>query len=461
MLAREGTPWVKSRTRRRSLSLSAGSESLISHAGAALLLETASVSGLRRELRRALEPWELARAQHHPGQVVLDLAVAVALGGDCLSDLDVVRSQPGLFGEVASEATVSRTIARLAADADAVLEAIAQARAAARAQVWSLRPAVPADGPVIVDIDATLLIAHSEKERATPTYKRTFGFHPMLTFVDHGREGTGEPLSALLREGRATANDAADQIAAIDAAVAQLPESDRARVLVRGDTGSGVHRVVEHIVSRGWQFSVGLYAHDYLADTVLDLPEDAWEPAVDVDGEPREGADVAELTAHLPKLRNPWPAGTRIIARREFPHPGAQLRLTDVEGRRIQLFATNTVGSTLPELELRHRMRARAEDRIRGLKDTGLRNLPLHGFDANRIWIEIVLLAAELLVWTQHLALHTSLARYWEPKRLRHRLLAVAGRLVRTGRREHLRLPRGWPELKLLLVGHARLRALH
>ncbi|MCW2679138.1 MAG: family transposase [Frankiales bacterium] len=149
------------------------------------------------------------------------------------------------------------------------------------------------------------------------------------------------------------------------------PESERARVLVRGDTGSGVHRVLEHIVSRGWQFSVGLYAHDPLALIVLNLPESAWEPAVDVDGDPREGADVAELTAYLPELRNPWPAGSRIIARREFPHAGARLRLTDVQGRRIQLFATNTVGSTLPELELRHRMRARAEDRIRGLRTPG------------------------------------------------------------------------------------------
>ena len=193
---------------------------------------------------------------------------------------------------------------------------------------------------------------------------------------------------------------------------------------------------------------------------MLNLPDSAWQPAVDVDGDPREAADVAELTAHLPTLRDPGPAGARIIARREVPHPGAQLRLTDVEGRRIQLFATNTSARRCPSSSCGTGC-ARAEDRIRGLTDTELRNLTLHGFDANRIWIEIVLLAAELLVWTQHLALHTGLARYWESKRLRHRLLAVAGRLVRTGRHEHLRLPRGWPELNLLLVGHARLRTLN
>jgi hypothetical protein len=285
----------------------------------------------------------------------------------------------------------------------------------------------------------------------------------MLTFVDYGRGGTGEPLSALLREGRATANDAADQIAVIDAAIAQLPATERERVLVlvRGDTGSGVHKVVEHIVSRGWHFSVGLYAHDSLASIVLNLPESAWEPAVDVDGDPREGADVAELTAHLPKLRNPWPTGTRIIARREFPHPGAQLRLTDVEGRRIQLFATNSVGSTLPELELRHRMRARARGphprpeghRAAQPAAARLRRQPDLDRDRAARRRAACLDPAPRAAHQPRSLLGT--------KRLRHRLLAVAGRLVRTGRREHLRLPRGWPELNLLLVGHARLRALN
>jgi hypothetical protein len=149
----------------------------------------------------------------------------------------------------------------------------------------------------------------------------------------------------------------------------------------------------------------------------------------------------------------------RVIARRERPHPGAQLRITDRDGWRITVFATNLPGR-IADLEVQHRLRARAEDRIRCLKDTGLRNLPLHDFAANQIWLELVALASDLLAWTQHLALAGTPARTWEPKRLRFRLLHVAGRLVRTGRREWLRLPRGLPWNPILLAGHDRLAAL-
>ncbi len=191
------------------------------------------------------------------------------------------------------------------------------------------------------------------------------------------------------------------------------------------------------------------------------LPRQAWKAALDADGHPRYGAQVAELTRHVPAgTGKPWPTGMRIIARRERPHPGAQLRITDADGWRITVFATNVAGGRLPELEVQHRLRARAEDRIRCLKDTGLRNLPLHDFDANQIWLEIVQLAADLLTWTQHLALDGRPARIWEPKRLRLRLLNIAGRLLRTGRREFLRLPRGWPWTAILLTGHDRLSAL-
>ena len=156
-----------------------------------------------------------------------------------------------------------------------------------------------------------------------------------------------------------------------------------------------------------------------------------------------------------------WPAGMRIIARRERPHPGAQLRLTDHNGWRITCFATNTrgIGWTLPTLEVRHRQRARAEDRIRCLKDTGLRNLPFHSYHANRVWLEVVALAADLITWTQTLAFDAHHpARKWEPKRIRFRLLTVAGRIIRTGRRRRLRLPRDWPWNHLINTGWNRLR---
>jgi Transposase DDE domain group 1 len=326
--------------------------------------------------------------------------------------------------------------------------------------VWGYRWPIPTTSPVVVDLDATLVGAHSEKEGATPNFKRGFGFHPLLAFIDHGAGGTGEPLAAMLRPGKATANDATDQIAVLDAALAQLPEQVRSRVLVRGDTGSGVHGFVWHIHNLGLQYSVGIYARQPVLDALAALPAQAWRPALDGDGYPRDGAQVAELTRWLPATFTGWPPGMRIIARRERPHPGAQLRITDHEGWRITMFATNTRGPRLPDLELRHRLRARAEDRIRGLKDTGMTNLPLQAFAKNEIWLELVQLAAELLTWTQLLAWPDQPARTWEPKRLRLRLLTVAGRIVTTGRRRILRLSRRWPWTHLITSGHQQLAAL-
>ena len=258
-----------------------------------------------------------------------------------------------------------------------------------RAAVWQLSSPVPAAGEVVVDLDATLIGAHSDKEGATANFKRGYGFHPMMAFVDHGAGGTGEPLAAMLRPGRANASDAADQIAVLDAALAQLPEAVRPRVLVRGDTGSGVKDFLWHIHHLGLSYSVGVYGRQPVLDALAALPRQAWRQALDADGRPRDGAQVAELTRWLPASFVGWPPGMRVIARRERPHPGAQLRITDQHGWRITMFATNTTGGRIAELEVRHRLRARAEDRIRTLKDTGLTNLPLQAFGKNEIWLEL------------------------------------------------------------------------
>jgi Transposase DDE domain group 1 len=438
----------------------AGGESLISSAGATLLLKSAQVSGLSTRLSRELSPWRPARSTHDPAKTVLDLAVATALGGDCLADAAVLRAQPELFGPVASDPTISRLLDTMGAEADAVIAAIRGARAAARAIVWGHHLPVAASGPVIVDLDATLIGAHSEKEGATATFKRGFGFHPMLAFVDHGAGGTGEPLAAMLRPGRANANTAADQITVLDAALAALPQNQRSRVLVRGDAGAGVQPLLWHIHHLKLGYSVGFSARQPVQDALAVLPKQAWRAALDPDGRPRRGARVAELTRWLPPTLIGWPPGMRIIARRERPHPGAQLHITDEDGWRITVFATNTVGGRIPDLEVRHRLRARAEDRIRGLKDTGMTNLPLQAFDKNRIWLEIACLAYELITWTQLLAFRNQPARIWEPKRLRLRLLAVAARLITTGRRRILRLSKRWPWTDIITSGHHQLAAL-
>jgi hypothetical protein len=450
------------RNRVPMLVLDPARESLVSSSGGVLLRQTIAVSGLARTLSAGLSPWRADRTTHDPGKVLLDVATAVALGGDCLADIAVVRSQPEVFGPVASDPTVSRLVAALAGDVDAATAAIRAARAAARERVWGRRRPVAGQpgGQVIIDMDATLVTAHSEKELAAPTFKRGFGFHPLFAFVDHGEAGSGETVAGMLRTGSAGANCAADHINVLDAALAQLPEAERGNVVVRTDTGGGVKDFLHHITDLGLEYSVGFYGMPPIVEALNQLPRQAWRAAIDSDGHPREGAQVAELTAYLPDSLRGWPAGMRVIARRERPHPGAQLRLTDHEGWRITCFATNTRGPgwTLAALEVRHRQRARAEDRIRGLKDTGLRNLPFHGFAQNQVWLEIVALAADLLAWTQTLAWHDQPARRWEPKRLRFRLLAVAGRIIRSGRRQRLRLPRGWPWNDLIETGWAALQ---
>lgn len=422
-------------------------EELVCSSGGLLFRRMLKASGLESELSSALAPWRASRATHDPAKVLVDLAAAIALGGDCLADIGVVRAQPQLFGQVASDPTVSRLIAALAADVDAATAAIRAARAAARQRVWTRRRPLAGQvgDQVIIDLDATLVSAHSEKELAAPTFKRGFGFHPLFAFVDHGQAGTGETLAGMLRPGSAGANTAADHIAVLDEALAQLPEDERGNVLVRTDTGGGVKAFLHHITDLALEYSVGFYGIPPIAEAIAKVPRQAWRAALDGDGQPRQGAQVAELTRYLPDTLIGWPKGMRIMVRRERPHPGAQLRLTDADGWRLTCFATNTRGRRLADLELRHRQRARAEDRIRNLKDTGLRNLPLHGFAQNQIWLEVITLAADLIVWTQTLAFHDHPARRWEPKRLRLRLFAVAGRIIHSGRRRRLRLPRDWP----------------
>jgi hypothetical protein len=301
--------------------------------------------------------------------------------------------------------------------------------------------------------------AHSEKEQAAPTWKKGYGFHPLTVFADHGPGGNGEPLTIMLRPGNAGSNTAADHIEAVKLALAQLPPDMRKRVLVRADSGGGTHDFLTWLTAprRRLQYSVGFTITNDVQEAIAKVPARAWTPAYDGDGRVRDGAWVAELTGLLDL--SSWPKGMRIIARKERPHPGAQLRFTDIDGCRITCFAASAKTGQLADLELRHRRRARCEDRIRNAKDTGLRNLPLHGYAQNQIWCQIVALACELIAWTQLLAL-TGPARRWEPKRLRLRLFSAAGRIVRGGRRLRLRLAARWPWARQITAAMQRLREL-
>lgn len=432
----------------------------MSLAGTQLLVEAAQASGLLAALSQRLEPWRKPTAVHDPGKVVLDLVTMLAVGGDCPADVALLRTGSGLFGPVASSATISRLVATLAAAGEPALAALRAARATARARVQDLTggPGAGSDeAEVVVDVDATLVDAHSEKESAAPTYKRGFGFHPLLAYLDHGPGGTGEALAGINRRGNANAGTAADHLAILELIQAQLTEGERAKLVIRTDTAACTHAFLGELVERGIGYSVGFYARADVAAAIEALPARAWVPAVDADGVVRDGAWVAELTEllHL----GGWPAGMRVIARKERPHPGAQLRLTDVDGHRITCFATNHPGGDLPALELRHRRRARCEDRIRGAKDTGLRNLPYRDAASNQLWVELVLLAQDLTAWTQTLALDGDHA-VAEPKRLRLLLFGIAARLIRTGRRVILDLDKNWPHASTVVEAIARLRAL-
>jgi hypothetical protein len=446
----------------RKIMVSADGAGIVSQAGGLLLTRTLRAVGLDRGLQEALERWRPARAVHSPGKIVTDLAVALALGGDCLADVAMLRCEPGLFGPVASDPVVSRLVARLAGDAPRALKAIRAARAAARARAWDLAgQAAPGGdgGQVTVDIDATIVTSCSEKQQAAPTWKRTYGHHPLTAFADHGAGGSGEALAVLLRAGNAGSNTAADHIQAARLALAQLPRPLRRRVLIRTDSGGGTHEFLNWLTRPGRRlaYSVGFTITEDMQEAILTVPARAWTAAYDGEGQVRPGAWVAEITGMLDL--SSWPRGMRVIVRKERPHPGAQLRFSDLGGHRFTAFATSTKGGQLADLELRHRRRARCEDRIRCAKDTGLRNLPLHGFDQNQIWCEIVAMACELTAWMQMLTLQGP-ARRWEPKRLRLRLFSAAARIVRGGRRLRIRIAASWPWATQITEAITRLQAL-
>ena len=452
---------MKNTARRAKITVSADGQGIVSQAGSLLLLEAVRVTGLGHGLTEGLARWRAPRAVHDPGKILTGLVVALALGGDCLADIAVLRAQPELCGPVASDPVVSRLIAALAADVPRALRAIRQARAAARERAWALAGdrAPGADGSLIpVDTGATIVIAHSEKEQAAPTWKKTFGFHPLAAFADHGAAGTGEALAIMLRSGNAGSNTASEHIEAARLALAQLPRRLCRRALIRTDSGGGTHDFLAWLSRPGRRlhYSVGMTITEDMHQAILSVPGRIWEPAYDAEGQVRPGAWVAEITGLL--SLSSWPAGMRVIVRKERPHPGAQLRFTDIDGHRVTCFATDATTGQLADLELRHRRRARCEDRIRCAKDTGLRNLPLHGFAQNQVWCELVAMACELTAWMQMLALDGP-ARRWEPRRLRLRIFSAAGRLARGGRRLRLRIAATWPWASLLTAAITRLQA--
>ena len=327
----------------------------------------------------------------------------LADGGECVSDLGAVREQEALFGSVASDSTAFRMVEKIAST-PGMLDALRQAHARARERFWELDGAPER---LTIDVDATLITAHSEKEQATGNYKHGYGFHPLGAYADETREA----LAMILRPGNAGSNTAADHKAVIDLALAQIPaeQIENIEILIRADSAGATHETADHCHGGNLRFSLGYELTETVRSAIVETPENAWVPALDQDGSERENGEVVEITERLDL--STWPQGSRLIVRRERPHPGAQLSFTDHDGYRFQAILTDQTDPLIAIIERRHRQRARVEDRIRDDKDTGLAKLRFKAFALNEVWLEIVMLAHDLIVWTQALVLDGELAK--------------------------------------------------
>lgn len=426
--------------------------------GAQLLGDIAMRLGIADGLSRVMRGAVTRASGHDRGRVLTQVAMTLATGGRCLADLRVLRNQPSLFGAVASDPTAWRAVHQVDDDALAAMVAVRQDA------IRRLLTHADLD-EILLDVDATLVDVDSEdKQQAMATFKGGFGFAPMVCMI----EPLGLP-AGMLRPGNATANNAGDQLAVIDEAIGALPVEWRAghavgddatlvrrRLLVRADTAGGTKKMLTGLAARNLIFSVGMRTSDDAVAGIRAIDETTWHGAIDANGKPRAGAQVTEA----PHLVPSWaPQGTRAIVRRERPHPGATLRLWDYNGWRHQVVLTNDDDADIAALEALHRGHAQVENRIKNLKDTGLARLPFRDWHANRLWVELVLLAAVLLVAVQQLVDDDEL-RVAEPRRLRYALLNVAARIAVHARRTWLHLDATWPWTPQLLTAHRRLPEL-
>jgi Transposase DDE domain group 1 len=441
--------------RLETVEVTADGEGFCSQAGALLLSNLCDRLGLTEALGEALAPTRQRRSAHDDGEILRNLIVTLAQGGEHLSDQAALRDQPALFGGIASDATAFRALERIG---PAELEGIKAARKAAREHAFALGAAP--DQPTL-DVDASLLGAHSEKEGAAGNYKGGFGFHPMLCYL----EGSEAALDGILRPGNAGSNTGADQVAAIEAGLEQLPPSlAEGEVLVRGDSAACVHEVVDFCREGGIRFSVG---HDISApvrEAIAKVPDCAWVGAISQDGVPVAEHPARPRKAYVTELSDlidlsAWPQGSRLICRRERAHPGAQLSLVDTDGWRHTCFLTDQEGEDIAELDRDHRAHAHVEQRIEDAKALGLAKLPFRSFQMNEAWMQLVLAAQDIVGFAKALTLTGELAKA-KPQTLRYRLLHQAGRLARSGRRTRLRLARHWPWATDLAEACRRLDAL-
>lgn len=441
-----------------SVVVEGGGAQVVAHVGLHALAALADRIGLGETLSMAFPRATI----HDRGTVLVHAMVMLAGGGEACSDIERIRAQPALFGDVASDSTLYRTVRSIDA---ATLDDLRAAAAVVRRSVWERSSATTGTEAVVLDLDASLVEVHSEnKEGTAANYKRGFGFSPMFCFAD----ATGEALAARLRPGNATHNSIADQLEVLDDAVAQLPavvavghrRGDRRRrvrraVIVRADSAGGSRNLCAEFRARNIGFAVVARSDAQVKAAISAAvdDEDRWAPALTQSGQVRDGAAVAELT-DLVDLAG-WPEGTRLIVRREPLHPGAQTSLFPSLEFRYWGHYTDQAASPV-DADVFMRAHAHVEDHIRRLKASGLERFPFTSLDANKAWLFLVCLGADLVRWFQLLCLAGRLAKA-EPKTLRWQLWHTPGRVVRRARRTIVRILDDWPEANQLHRAYRRL----
>jgi hypothetical protein len=465
----------------QGLSVAAGDSALTGHAGAVLLRKLTDQCGLTAALGAAL-----AKTGKFPlldrGVALVSMAIAIVLGATSMSDIALLAHQEPVFGAPPSDTTVRRTLEL--AD-DTTLRKAARARATIRAHVWELIAKTPTGFPwlaiagktltgwLVIDMDATLITAHSDKEGAAPTFKKGYGFHPLGAWLAN----TAESLAMLLRPGNAGSNTVTDHIEVLTAAIAQIPARWRSKIVVRVDGAGATHELVKHLLSLSTRRRTVLFTCGWMitgADeqAIAMLPAMAWTQAVDQDGTVQEKTAVAEITG-LTSRADGWPDGLRWIVRRTKPSRRQMKNLTAFEkatGWRYSIIVTSigddgikdVPGTHHPQfIDVLHREHAVVEDRIRTNKAMGLRNLPSNTWQVNRGWVLAANIAADLAAWCQLLGLYNCDGlKDAEPETLRYRLLHLPARLVRHARKRVLKISATWPWKEAFTTCWQRLCAL-
>ena len=448
-----------------NVGVEAGGTQVVAHAGLHALGRFADRIGLASSLSTAI-PWTGERAPFHDRGVVLTHAMLMlAAGGEACSDIEFLVAQPRLFGPVGSDSTLYRTIRKIDPN---VLTNLVAAAAVTRGEMWRRMAATTGTSTVVLDIDATLIEVHSEnKDGTAPHFKGGFGFQPMLCFAD----ATGEALAGILRPGNAGANNLTDHFSVLDAAVAQLPAEiaaghhhgddptlARRPVQVRTDSAGCSTRFAIGCRARNIGFALVARSNAAIHKGISRIQHDdhRWAPARRRSGDTAQRSHVAEIT-DLVDL-SAWPVGTRLIVRRERLHQGAQRSLFPSSCYRYWGHYTDAEGTPV-DLDAHMRDHAHVEDHIKRLKDSGLERFPFRDLDANRAWMQLVCLAADLVRWFQQLCCVGSLATA-EPKRMRWSLWHTPARIVRRAGRDIIRIIDGWPTTGDLLDAHQRITAI-